>query len=191
MGMAKAKTVEIIEPKNIWVGNPEAPVSLVMYVDYENEDCAKANEAVNQLKEAFEDKLKINLRHFPLTKVNQRSHKAAEAVVGAGQEGKIWEMNNLLFAHRRNLGTISLKEYAREAGVTSKNFLNDLVNSVYGWSVRNDLLEALDKGVRDVPAFFINGERYQGKPTFTEMRKHIEPLLNIKPKAAATSKKRA
>lgn len=52
--------------------------------------------------------------------------------------------------------------------------MNQLVDSVYGWYVRNDLLEGLDKGVRQVPAFFINGELYTGKITFEELSKAIE-----------------
>jgi predicted DsbA family dithiol-disulfide isomerase len=61
--------------------------------------------------------------------------------------------------------------------VVNKKFLEDLVNSTYGWQVRSDLLEGLDKGVRDVPAFFINDELFTGKPTFENLRKGIEAAL--------------
>jgi len=83
----------------------------------------------------------------------------------------------MLFAHRRRLGAISLREYAKDVGVVNKKFLEDLVNSTYGWQVRSDLLEGLDKGVRDVPAFFINDELFVGKPTFENLRKGIEAAL--------------
>jgi Protein-disulfide isomerase len=79
--------------------------------------------------------------------------KAAEAAVAAAQEGKFWEMHDLLFHNQRHLGAVSLKQYAREAGVMDKNFLPKLVDSAYGWTVRADLLEGLEHGVRDVPAF--------------------------------------
>jgi protein-disulfide isomerase len=65
-----------------------------------------------------------------------------------------------------------------------------LVDSTYGWQVRNDLLEGLDKGVRTVPAFFINGEVYTGKPTFEEMSKAILATLK-KTKKKAPVKQRA
>ena len=42
------------------------------------------------------------------------------------------------------------------------------------------LLEGLDKGVRDVPAFFINGELFTGKPTFDNLKKGIEEALKKK-----------
>jgi protein-disulfide isomerase len=114
--------------------------------------------------------------------------KAAEAAIAAAQEGKFWEMHNTLFAHRRQLGTISLKEYAKEVGVGNKRLLTELVDSVYGWSVRNDLLEGLDMGVRDVPTFFINEEMYEGKPTFEGLKRAILEALKA-PKDEA--KKRA
>jgi len=183
--------VEIIPSKEIFVGNPEASVTLTEFGEYENEDCAKANEVVKKLLEEFDGKIRFNFRHFPQTKIHQRSMKAAEASLAAAQLGKFWEMHNILFENRRRLGTTSLKLYSKEAGVVNKHFLDDLINSTYGWQIRNDFQDGVDKGVKEVPAFFINGERYEGKATFTEMRKHIEPLLKIKPKAAATSKKRA
>jgi protein-disulfide isomerase len=181
-------TVEIISPKEFWVGDKDAKVSLVEFGEYESEACAKANEVVKKLLTEFEGKLKFNFRHFPLTKVHQRSMKAAEASVAAGQEGKFWEMHNALFAHRRQLGTISLKEYAKEVGVTNKRLLTDLVDSLYGWSVRNDLLEGLDMGVRDVPTFFINDEMYEGKPTYEGLKRAIAEALKA---PGAVAKKRA
>ncbi|HEU4607608.1 MAG TPA: thioredoxin domain-containing protein, partial [Chitinophagaceae bacterium] len=69
----KKEIEEIIEPKDVFVGNPDAAVTLVEFGDYESEACAKANEVVKQLLEEFEGKIKFNFRHFPLTKIHQRS----------------------------------------------------------------------------------------------------------------------
>lgn len=189
MAHAKAVEIEIIPTKDIWVGDKLAPVKLVMFGDYESEPCAKANEVVNQLMEKYEGKLQFNFRHFPLTRIHQRAHKAAEASIGAAQEGKFWEMHNLLFAKRRQLGTISLKGYAKDSGVTDKNFLTKLVDSVYGWSVRTDLLEGVKKGVKDVPFFFINGEVYKGPISLNGFSKVIDPLTKAKKAPVKAAKK--
>lgn len=186
--MAIKQTIEIISPKEFWVGDKNATISLVQYGDYESEACAKANEVVKKLLIEFDGKLKFNFRHFPLTKIHQRSQKAAEASVAAGQEGKFWEMHNHLFAHRRQLGTISLKLYAKEIGVVNKRLLTELVDSVYGWSVKNDLMEGLARGVRDVPTFFINEELYEGKPTFEGLKRAIAEVVKIQ---KAPARKRA
>jgi protein-disulfide isomerase len=177
MGFKDNKNKEIIEPRNIWVGKADAPVSLVQYGDYQSEACAKAHKTVKKLLELYEGKLKFNYRHFPLTQVHQHSQKAAEASVGAAQEGKFWEMHDLLFHNQRRLGAVSLKEYAREVGVKDKNFLPKLVDSAYGWTVRADLLNGLNVGVRDVPSFFINDGPYTGKPTLEGLSKAIDEAL--------------
>jgi protein-disulfide isomerase len=184
MKMKTKDVVEIIPTKDVFVGNPKAPVTLMEYGDYESEACAKVNEVVGKLLEMYEGKLKFNFRHFPLTRIHQHAMKAAEASLGAAQEGKFWEMHNALFEHRRRLGAISLREYAKDCGVMNKKFLDNLVNSTYGWQVRSDLLEGLNKGVRDVPAFFINGVPFTGKPTFENLRKGIEEALKQKRKRA-------
>ena len=117
--------------------------------------------------------------------------KAGEAAVATAQEGKFWEMHNILFANRRNLGTTSLKLHSKEAGVKSKKFLDDLVNATYGWQVQGDLKEGLNRGVKDVPAFFVNGTRIPGNPGFEELSKAIESALKqvSKKSTSAVSKK--
>jgi protein-disulfide isomerase len=173
----KKEVVEIIEPKDVFVGNPEAPVTLMEFGEYESEACAKANEVVKQLLETYEGKIRFNFRHFPLTRIHQRALKAAEAAVATAQDGKFWEMHNILFANRRNLGTTSLKLHSKEAGVNNKHFLDDLVNAMYGWQVQGDLRNGLDRGVKDVPTFFINDVLFTGKPNYADLSKAIEEAL--------------
>ena len=173
----KKEIVEIIEPKDVFVGDPDAPVTLMEFGEYENEACAKAHEVVKQLLEEYEGKIKFNFRHFPLTRIHQRSMKASESAVAAAQSGKFWEMHNVLFSNRRHLGTVSLKLHSKEAGISNKKFLDDLVNGVFGWQVQDDLREGLDRGVKDVPAFFINDEPFNGKPTFENLSKEIDQAI--------------
>jgi protein-disulfide isomerase len=182
----KKDVVEIIEPKNMFVGNKDAQVTLEEFGEYESEICAKANEVVKQLMVEFGDDMRFNFRHFPLTHIHQRSLKASESAVAAGQLGKFWEMHNVLFANRRNLGTTSLKLHSREAGVQNKKFLDELVNATYGWQVQGDIREGQKRGVKEIPAFFINGEAYKGKTNFEELSKAIREAL----KKSATGKKK-
>lgn len=183
----KKEEVIIIEPKEMFVGRKDAPVTLMEFGEYESEECAKANEVVKQLLEEFHGKIRFQFRHFPLTLIHQRSLKASESVVAAGQEGKFWEMHNILFNNRRNLGTTSLKLHSKEAGVKNKKFLDDLVNGVYGWQVQDDLKEGMNRGVKDIPAFFINDVPFTGKPTFANLSAAITAALK-KSKRKSTGK---
>lgn len=178
----KKEVVEIIEPRDIFVGNAKAEITLEEFGEYESEVCAKANEIVKQLLVEYDGVIRFNFRHFPLTNIHQRSLKAGEAAVATGQEGKFWEMHNILFANRKNLGTTSLKLYSKEAGVNNKRFLDDLVNATYGWQVQGDLREGLDRGVKTVPTFFVNGERVASN-SYEDIKQGIEDAIkNIKNK---------
>ena len=83
----KKEIIEIIEPRDMFVGDIDAPVTLMEFGDYESEACAKANEVVKQLLVEYEGKIRFNFRHFPLTRIHQRSLKAGEAAV-AGEAGR-------------------------------------------------------------------------------------------------------
>lgn len=181
----KKEVIEIIEPRDIFVGNVKAEITLEEFGEYESEVCANANEIVKKLLIEYDGVIRFNFRHFPLTNIHQRSLKAGEAAVATGQDGKFWEMHNILFANRKNLGTTSLKLYSKEAGVQNKRFLDDLVNATYGWQVQGDLREGLNRGVTTVPTFFVNGER-MAKPTYEDLKKGIEDAIkNLKKKAKA------
>ena len=43
----KKEEVIIIKPREVFVGDEDAPVTLMEFGEYENEDCAKANAAVS------------------------------------------------------------------------------------------------------------------------------------------------
>lgn len=188
---APKEIVIIIKPTEMWVGNEKAPVTLMEWGEYESEECAKVNEVVKQILEKYDGKIRFQFRHFPLTKIHQRSLKASESAVAAGQTGKFWEMHNILFQNRRNLGTTSLKLYSREAGISDKNFLDSLVNGTYGWQVQDDIKEGLERGVKEPPAFFINDEPLGLKPTFENLSKAIDTALKSKGKKKPVAKKRA
>ena len=186
----KKDDVIIIEPKEMFVGKMDAPVTLMEFGEYESEECAKVNEVVKQLLEEYEGKIRFQFRHFPLTLIHQRSLKASESAVAAGQEGKFWEMHNVLFANRRNLGTTSLKLHSKEAGVKNKKFLDELVNGVYGWQVQDDLKEGINRGVKEIPAFFINDVPFIGKPTFANLSSALDAAIK-KSKRKTTAKQKA
>ncbi|MGI8637060.1 MAG: DsbA family protein, partial [Segetibacter sp.] len=98
--------------------------------------------------------------------------------------GKFWDMHNELFTNRHSLGVISLKGHARDVGVKSKKFLEELINGYYGIYVQDDLKEGIQLGVTNIPAFFLNGKRFEQEPTFENLSSHINNLLgNTKQKA--------
>jgi len=176
---ASKNTKEIIEPKDVFIGKKDAPVLIKFYVDYESLACSFANDVVKKIYEDHPQLVRLNIRHFPLSNKHQKAMKAAEAAVAAAQEGKLWEMHNALFQHRKHLGTISLKKYAGEVGLTNKKFFDELINSRYAWAVRGDLMNALEKGIRDVPAILVNNHLFEEEITYENLLHFINNVILV------------
>ncbi|RYZ23097.1 MAG: disulfide bond formation protein DsbA [Chitinophagaceae bacterium] len=185
----KQKEIAPVKPtSDLFLGTAKAPVKLQLFGDYESAPTGTAHHVIKGLLEEYPGQLRYSFRHFPLTRLHQKAHKAAEAAIGAAQEGLFWEMHELLFAARPALGTISLKSYAREAGVKSKHFLDQLLNGDWGWYVQDDLREGIRLGVQNIPALFVNGVLVSGELSARNVRGAIEEALGA---PAKSTKKRA
>lgn len=176
--MINKNEAPVIEPKDVFIGHPDAPITITEFADYETESAAEAHEVVKAILKKYNGKVKFNFRHFPLLRIHQKAHKAAEAAIAAAQEGKFLEMHEMLLNNRRNLGTISLKLYAKDIGSTNKHFLSELINGKYGWYVQDDLKEGIDRGVREIPAFFVNNKKIDGLVTAKKLKTEIEAAFN-------------
>ena len=191
--MHKKEVIPVIPSKEMIIGNAKAPVQLIMFGDYESLETRELNEVIKKVFTGFKDQVNFVFRHFPLTNIHQRAHKAAEAAIAAGQEGKFWEMHQQLLQHPHQLGIISLKAHSREAGVVNKKILEQLMNGDFGWYVQDDIREGIAMGVREVPTLFINGKMVDKPLTLNrinklireKLSKHKGPSVNKSARAAA------
>src|SRR5665213_938693 len=109
--MANKKDAVVIEPKDVIIGDPKALITIMQFIDYESEKSAQAHEIIKKIMDEYSGKVNFNFRHFPLMRIHQKALKAAEAAVGAAQEGKFFEMHEMMIYNRKHLGIISLKSY--------------------------------------------------------------------------------
>ncbi len=188
----KKEVVEIIEPRDVFVGNIKADVTLEEFGEYESEACAKANEVVKKLLEDYEGKIRFNFSHFPLTKFTNEVSRPVKQQLQQHRKANFGKCIIYYLPIAGILGTTSLKLHSKEAGVNNKRFLDELVNATYGWQVQGDMREGLNRGVKDVPTFFVNGVRVTGKPTYDELSKAIDAALKkTKQKKKVPAKQRA
>ncbi len=177
----------LIHPKDIFIGHPKAPITLTEYGDYECEVGLHNDLIIREALKRYPGIVNFNYRHFPQLRIHQKAHKAAEAAIAAAQEGMFPQMHDLILHNRRNLGAASLAGYARELGMSGINFLDVLVAGKYGQYVQDDIASALKLGIKDAPAFFINGKRIEGRISVRGLCEQIDPLVDAlhtsKPKA--------
>ncbi len=140
------------------LGKPEAAVVLVEFTDYQCPFCRRhsAQTKPRLIKDYVETgKLKYVLREFPLAQIHPQAPKASEAALCAGDQGKYWDINQVLFANQRKLAVPELKTYAKDLGLDMARFDECLDGAKYAKRVARDLADGANAGVRGTPSFFL------------------------------------
>jgi Protein-disulfide isomerase len=115
-----------VDPERDHIRGPaDAPVTLVEYGDFECPYCGRAEDVVRQLLADSGD-VRYVWRHLPLTDVHPHAQLAAEASEAAADQGKFWEMHDLLFQHQDALRPKELVSYAEQLGLDTERFEEEL-----------------------------------------------------------------
>lgn len=157
------------------VGNPDAKVKIVEFGDYQCPACGAAHPIVKSIIEKNKDKIIFAFRNYPLSQVHPNARDSAKAAEAAGEQGKFWEMHDLLYEKQSewsNLGNASdkFKEYARSLGLDMKKYEEDL-DKVIG-RINEDAALGDKAGIDSTPTFFINDVKYPGviqEPQFQQL----------------------
>jgi protein-disulfide isomerase len=139
------------------LGPEHAPVVLVEYGDFECPTCKQAAPAVRMLLTRFASRVRLVFRHFPLEEAHPHALAAAEAAESAGEQGKFWEMHDLLFANQEHLTLRHLHGYAERLGLDLARFTAEMDDHVYLQRVREHQAGGRHSHVRGTPGFFVNG----------------------------------
>jgi protein-disulfide isomerase len=121
-------------------------------------------------------------RNFPLFSIHPQAQKAAEAAECAGEQGKYWEMHDLLFENQEQWSgqpdaETTFKGLAGELGLGQAQYDACLDGGVYADKVNADYQEGVAAGVSGTPAFRINGIALSGAQPFEAFQQQIEYLL--------------
>ena len=161
-------------------GNDNAPVTIVEFSDFQCPFCAKFyTQTLPQIEEEYikTGKARLVYRDFPLDS-HKNSQKAAEASECADDQGKFWEMHNIMFDNQDSIGVSSLKKYAENIGLDTAKFNECLDSGKYQAEVQKDLADGQKYGVTGTPAFFINGRLVSGAQPFDVFKGIIDEELS-------------
>jgi protein-disulfide isomerase len=151
-----------VGPQDHVQGNPDAPIELVEYGDFECPFCGQAYNSVKAVQAALGDHLRFVFRNFPLAQAHPHALPAAQAAEAAGLQGRFWEMHDVLFEHQDKLDEPSLFRFAGALGLDMERFGRDFASPEVAAKIRADFLSGARSGVNGTPTFFVNGERYDG-----------------------------
>lgn len=139
------------------LGSGHAPVVVIEYGDFQCPTCKQAAPAVKLLLERFANRVCVAFRHFPLEQAHPQALGAAEAAEAAGEQGKFWEMHDLLFANQNHLDTHHLQGFAGRLALELPQFTAELDDHVYLQRIREHQDSGRRSRVRGTPGFFVNG----------------------------------
>ena len=99
-------------------------------------------------------KIKYVFSDLPLD-FHKQAFKAAEAAHCAGEQGRFWEMHDVLFQNQAALSVEQLPGHARTAGVTEASFQQCLESGRFAEGIKADIAEAKAIGIGGTPTFLI------------------------------------
>ena len=124
----------------------------------------------------YPDKIRLILKNYPY-KYRDYSHIAAEALLAAGDQGKYWEMHDIMLKNSPKLDRDSLIRYAGDIGLNIKKFTSDLDNMKHKELIEKDEELAISMDLYNTPTFFINGRKVIGNRPYEYLKKIIEEEL--------------
>lgn len=168
----------IITPHDHVQGKVSASVTLVEYGDFECPYSREAVKTVQVLQREFGDDLRFVFRHFPLAHKHPHAVSAAEAAEAAAAQGDFWSMYAMLFAHKWELESSHLMNYAGQLGLDKAQFSDALNNHSHLDRVRADVASGRQHGVTGTPTFFVNGHRQDGDDDIRALTAAIRKVLS-------------
>lgn len=164
-----------------------ATVTMVEFADFQCEACRAAQPGVKLLLEDYKGKLNFVSRYFPLPG-HTHSRLAAQAVEAAGEQGKVWEMQDMLFERQDEWGSDAKPAtkaqvmeyflgYARTLDLNVYQFKQAIESGKFEAKISRDFADAEALNLTGTPTFFINGKKVVEAPSYQNLKKYIDQAL--------------
>lgn len=157
-------------------GNPNAPIAMIEYSDYECPFCQRHHPTMQQALDAYGDDVVWVYRHYPLNfhPNAQPTAEAAECIGKIAGNDKFWEFSDLVF--EKGSDKANHAGYAEEIGVDVTAFQNCVDSGEFAEKVTNQLAQGASAGVRGTPGTFIQ----KRDTSETKYVSGAQPLANLK-----------
>lgn len=140
-------------------GPEGAPVTIVEWADFECPFCGQARPRLEEMLEAYPNKVRIVFRNYPLS-MHPHAESAARAAVAAGLQGKFWQMHAALFENQQSLEKVTIERLARDIGVDVKRFTADWNSEAVAEAVAKDRKAGDAMGLEGTPLIYVNGRHF-------------------------------
>jgi len=141
-------------------GNPDAPVTLEEFGDFECPSCKNLATFLDQLVKDYHPRLRLIFHNFSLP-MHQFARDAALAAEAAGLQGRYWEMHDILFREQAVWSSATdarllFDTYAETLGLDLDQFRKDVKSDNVRERVESDQARAKSLGVKTAPTLFVD-----------------------------------
>jgi protein-disulfide isomerase len=176
------------------IGDPDAPITIVEFSDFQCPFCARFNAQTLPLilEEYIEQgKVKLVFRDFPIQSIHPNALPASVAAECANEQDKFKEMHDVLFEKQNEWNKVETSEalsffvqYATDMQLDQDTFESCLSSGKYIEEIKNDLDDGRDYGVSGTPGFFVGNDEIgyvelKGAQPFESFKKIIDAQLDV------------
>jgi protein-disulfide isomerase len=172
--------VPVTSKDPIW-GNREAPVTIVMFSDFQCPFCARVEPTLDQLKTTYgPEKLRIVWKNQPLSfHVNAKpAAESAQIVFTLGGSTAFFKFHDQAFKDQAHLEPANYRLWAIAAGVDGKAYDKALAAHGADAKIAEDQALATKVGANGTPAFRINGLELSGAQPIEKFKAVIDGELS-------------
>lgn len=159
----------LLRPDSPTLGPADAPVTVVEFLDPECESCRAFNPTIKKILKEYDSRVRLVVRYMPL---HPNSLSAATFTEAAGEQGKYWQAQEILFQKQPEWGTkhgqpagaqadinTLFRNYATELGLDMGKMDGAFAENRYAAKLERDKKDGQALGVRQTPTLFVNGRR--------------------------------
>ena len=184
---------EISKDDDPILGDPDAPISIIEFSDYQCQFCARFySDTMPLLNSQYIETGKVNLisRDFPIVKIHSNAMPTALASECANEQGKFWEYHGELFEtqntwkqNKSDEIILTLKQFAKDLNLDQEQFDVCLDSKKYAEEISNDLADGQKYFVTGTPTFFVGNDEIGyssifGAQSFSDFRIMIDEKLS-------------
>ena len=173
-------------------GNPNAPVTLEEFGDFECPSCKNLATFLDQVVKEYNPRVRLIFRNYPLS-MHPFARDAALAAEAAALQGRYWEMHDILYREQpvwssSNDARTLFISYAETLGLDLHQFKRDMESSRVSERIESDQARAKSLRVQTAPSLFIDKHEMGPNDRNPEgVRRLVDEA--VKAKSSASEKK--
>lgn len=131
---------------------------------------------IRKIKETYAGKVRHVIKNYPY-RYRDYARISAEASLAARDQGKYWEMYEILLTRSPKLKREDLISYAEELGLDVGKFTESIDSNAHAAEIDRDLKLAESMDLFNTPTYYINGRQIIGERPFEYFAKIIDEEL--------------